>query len=653
MRPPFSALLGLLCAVACGASAPPAHTSNEAVVTSTPAATLPGIAGAPEDGAAVPVASGDPVWGDRRAPVTIVFFGDFQCPFTGKVEETVRSLEQHYGPSDLRVVWKDLPLPFHDHARAAAEAADAVLSIGQSDAYYRFWSLALQNQTNLTDASFEAWATASGVDVAAFRRAVQARAGAAKVDADMALAQRLGVVGTPTAFVNGIAIQGAQPYSAFTAIIDAELPQAKARLAAGVAADALYAERAKANWKPIAPDADEDEPKEDTTTVWTVPLGNSPVRGLAAAPVTLVVFSDFQCPFCKRLEPTLKKVVDTYGDKVRIVWKDAPLPFHPHAEPAAELAREARAEKGDAAFWKVHDALFESQPKLDDDDLIAIASQAGLDTTRVKSAIKAKKHAAAIDVDRDLGDDLEVMGTPQLFINGRRLVGAQPFERVQAMVDEEVAHASALVAKGTSPAALYVEIEKAAAPPPVPETKTITPRAKAPFKGPAGAKVVIEEFADFQCPYCSRADETLQKVFAAYPGKVKLVWRNYPLPFHAHATLAAEAAAEAQRQKGDTGFWAMHDKLYAHQGDDAGLDRAALEGYAKDLGLNVAAFKSALDGHTHMAEIDEDKRAADAAGIQGTPAFIIGGYSLSGAQPYPKFKRLIERVLADGPAKAR
>lgn len=111
----------------------------------------------------------------------------------------------------------------------------------------------------------------------------------------------------------------------------------------------------------------EDEEPVDTA-VWKVPVGRSPVRGKADAPITIVEFSDFQCPFCKRAEPTIDEVRRTYGDKVRVVWKDEPLPFHPRATPAAELARFAYAKKGQDGFWKVHDALFASQPKLEDSE---------------------------------------------------------------------------------------------------------------------------------------------------------------------------------------------------------------------------------------------------------------------------------------------
>jgi protein-disulfide isomerase len=659
MRLPFArtfsgATLAMLAAsVSCGGGVTPAAKSPAlgASAGTAPAAMGPLAAAAPsEEGAIVPISATDPVWGSRRALVSIVIFGDFQCPYTAMILKTVQALEQKYGPSDLRVVWKDLPLAFHAQARPAAEAGQAVNILGKSDAFWKYWEQALGHQTDLSAASFESWAQGSGVDVASYRRLVDAHAGAAQVDAGRAVASQLGVTGTPTFVINGFAIEGAQPLDKLTAAIDVELADARARLAGGVAPDALYTQLAKDNWKPPAPDAEDDEPKEDDTRVWNVPVAGAPARGNASALVTIVEFSDFQCPYCKRVEATLKEVREKYGDKVRLVWRDEPLPFHPHAHPAAEVAREARAEKGDKGFWAAHDAIFDSQPKLEDDDLLAVAHTLGLDEARVKTALSSKRYAAAIQADADLSDDLHASGTPHFFINGRRLVGAQPLAGFVAIIDDEIHRAEALVAKGTPPSAVYDTVMKTAEKPPIAEVRHVTPRATAPFKGPAGARVVIEEFADFQCPFCSRADETLRQVTKTYGGKVKIVWRNLPLPFHEHAALAAEAAAEAQHQKGDVGFWAMHDKLFAHQSDAAGLEHPALDAYARELGLDVAAFDRAIDGSTHAADIAADTSAADAAKIGGTPAFIIGGYYIAGAQPFDKFRRIIDEVVAHGPA---
>ncbi|MGH7285051.1 MAG: DsbA family protein, partial [Polyangiaceae bacterium] len=183
---------------------------------------------------------------------------------------------------------------------------------------------------------------------------------------------------------------------------------------------------------------------------------------------------------------------------------------------------------------------------------------------------------------------------------------------------------------------------------PAPEKKTVSIPATSPVRGKSTATVSVVEFADFQCPFCKRAeDDAVSQIRKDYPDKVKIVWRDLPLPFHQNAEPAAEAAREAYAQKGATGFWKMHDLLFANQ---TKLERTDLDGYAKQVGLDMTKFAAAIDQHTHKAEIDADSKAAEAAGIQGTPAFVVNGYFLSGAQPYTKFKKLIDRSLSEASA---
>jgi protein-disulfide isomerase len=382
--------------------------------------------------------------------------------------------------------------------------------------------------------------------------------------------------------------------------------------------------------------------------VWLVPIGKSPVRGKNTALVTIVEFSDFQCPFCKKVEPTLEQVQKEYGDKVRIVWKNNPLPFHPRAEPAAQLAIEARAQRGDAAFFRVHDALFADQQHLDDASLEALAGAAGLDVKRAMKAVADHKHRKIIDEDQDLADDLQANGTPHFFVNGRRLVGAQPIEKFRSVIDEEIARAEALVKAGLAPAKVYDKLQANAKAPPPPERKAIpAPTKDNPSRGPAGAKVVVQVFSDFQCPFCKRVKATIEQLEQEFAGKIRIVWRNHPLPMHKDAEPAAEAAMEAFRQKGAPGFWAMHDLLFASQSQPGGLERPALEGYAAQLGLDLGRFTNALDTSAHKGLIDADSKVAADASISGTPAFVINGYFVSGAQPAAKFRKLIKRALGE------
>jgi protein-disulfide isomerase len=136
-------------------------------------------------------------------------------------------------------------------------------------------------------------------------------------------------------------------------------------------------------------------------------------------------------------------------------------------------------------------------------------------------------------------------------------------------------------------------------------------------------------------------------VMKNYGDKVKFVWRNMPLPMHADAPLAAQASMEAYKQKGSDGFWKMHDLLYGAQKTEGGLKREALDKYAQQLGLNMDKWKTALDTQSHKAEVDADAKAGNDAGISGTPAFLINGYFINGAQPFGKFRKLIDKALAD------
>jgi protein-disulfide isomerase len=167
--------------------------------------------------------------------------------------------------------------------------------------------------------------------------------------------------------------------------------------------------------------------------------------------------------------------------------------------------------------------------------------------------------------------------------------------------------------------------------------------AVGPTKGEATAPITIVEFADFECPYCARATETVQRVLAAYPGKIRLVFRHFPLSFHPKAPKAAEASACADQQGK---FWLFHDALF----DSQELEVDAMKQQAAKLGLDAKRFDACLDGGQALATIKKDMAAGQLAGVTGTPAFFINGVLLSGAQPEEAFRKLIDRELTAKPA---
>jgi protein-disulfide isomerase len=172
-----------------------------------------------------------------------------------------------------------------------------------------------------------------------------------------------------------------------------------------------------------------------------VSTDGAPVRGAAGAPVALVEFSDFQCPFCAQAQATLKQILERYPGKVKLVYRDLPLDaIHPQARRAAEAARCARDQ---GKFWEYHDMLFGHFPQAAPDDLKQYAQQVGLDLTKFEGCLSGGVHKAAVQRDVDEGSRLGITGTPAFFVNGRPLEGAQPLEAFARVIEEELARIAA------------------------------------------------------------------------------------------------------------------------------------------------------------------------------------------------------------------
>jgi protein-disulfide isomerase len=598
-----------------------------------------------------------PVRGGAAPKVTIIEFADFQCPFCARVKPTLDTLLRKYGP-DVALVFRHNPLPFHEHAMPAAEAAEAARVQG------KFWEMHDQlyaHQQELDRDALDRYAGALGLDLARFKADVDGEAGKQRIDRDADDAQRFSTGGTPVFFINGRSLNGAQPIEAFRKAIEEELRKADALLAAGTPRAELYAALTREGLdKRVVPPAPPAKPDPDADRRIRVDVAGAPARGPADAPVTIVEFADFQCPFCVRAEETLERLRHEYPGQIRFVWRDLPLPFHPEARPAAIAARAAGAQ---GKFWAMHDRLYgASTGPLGRERYERDAAQLGLDLGRFRAALDAETGKAGIDADALAATKAGATGTPTFYVNGKRLVGAQPYESWKPLVDAELKNAEEMVAKGTPRAKLYAALMKDALPvrPPDktpdddggedrPENDTKVYAVKpgdAPSKGPADAPLTLVLFSDFQCPFCKRVEPTLAALEKQYGGKLRIVWKNYPLPFHENAAPAAEAAMAADAQGK---FWPMHDKLFEN---NTALDRASLEKYAQELGLDMARFKADLDAHKYRARIEADTREGSAVGVDGTPASFINGRKIAGAYPLETFQAIADAELAKAEAAA-
>ncbi len=166
--------------------------------------------------------------------------------------------------------------------------------------------------------------------------------------------------------------------------------------------------------------------------------------------------------------------------------------------------------------------------------------------------------------------------------------------------------------------------------------------AGAPRKGGEKAAVIVVEFSDFQCPFCSRVSPALEKIHDVYGDEVQIVFKHLPLSIHPKAP-AAHAAAEAAHRQGR--FWEMHDRIFSAQRD---MSPENYREYATDMGLDLAQYDRDVSSGSVKSRIDADVREAAKLGVTGTPSFFVNGRFLSGAQPFESFKRIIDEELKEG-----
>jgi protein-disulfide isomerase len=499
---------------------------------------------------------------------------------------------------------------------------------------------------------------------------------------------------------------------------------------------------------------------EPEPPVHDISTAGHPSLGLATAPVTVVVFSDFQCPYSAKAAPDLKRLVGAFPGKVRVVFRHFPLPAHKEAQKAAEAA-ECAHEQG--KFWEYHDLLLANQKKLGLEDLRQYAARLDLDMARFNQGLQSGKYAVKVKNDFGEGVRYRVRGTPAFYINGQprrtktdyfadllpyveaalrdekadgqaarkapagilaevdgvpiteadlpkgtfydqenrlyqvkleqarkllepklvalaakkkgipidslyhREIFTTPLpQEVQAQVEafrgyvegnprlmrmgeeerkreilkllkitpdpsgrfdtlvmrklaEMVRNRKleqgrpALVARLMQEAGVKINLQ-----PPTPPVYEIATQDH-PSLGPENAPVTVAVFSDFQCPYSAQAAPTLNQVLVRYPGKVRVVFRNFPLSFHTYAQKAHEAA-ECANEQGK--FWPYHDILFANQGA-LGVDD--LKRYATNTGLDVERFNQCLDAGKYAEKVRKDYEEGLRYNVRGTPTFFING----------------------------
>jgi protein-disulfide isomerase len=390
-----------------------------------------------------------PTRGPADAPITIVEFSDFACGYCNRMQPVLRQVERLH-PGLIRWVYRPLPLD-EDDGTLASEAAIAAGLQG------RFWPMhdrLFAVRGRVDRAAVELLAVELGLDLVRFRDDLDRGAARAAVDANLAAARALGVGGTPAFFVNGRALPGAVPLTALVDVIAAELARAREVPAGPDRYAALIGDG--------RPRADVDEPRYPQRELtseerYRVGLGlPGHRRGPDDAAVTIVVWSDFLCPYCVRQAPVLEALRAAHPTRVRVVYRHYPLAIHPGADVAAEAAVEAGRQ---GKFWAFHDELMAAAAGgLPRSVLLERAARVGLDLGALTAALADHRHRDVVLADAAAAAALGAGGTPTVIVNGLALPGMVEADELEAVVAAELARADELVARGVAPADVYAII---------------------------------------------------------------------------------------------------------------------------------------------------------------------------------------------------
>lgn len=573
---------------------------------------------------------GHPYRGSPDAPIIIMEFSDYQCPFCGRFfEQTMPSLvENEIASGDALLVFYDFPLiNIHPQAVAAANAARCAGKQG-ADAYWAmhdllFGDIEAWSNSGAQDV-FSGYAEKLELDLDKYDICLSENTFGSEIEADLRTGSELGISGTPSFVINGQLLVGAQPLAVFE--------------------EAIATVKNGGQLASNEPEAQQNQPQAAPTPAALL-SEYAATLGDPDAPVKIVEFTDYQCPYCSRhsLE-TLPRIINDLIDTGRVFYaqKDLPLDqLHPNARIAAAAARCA-ADQG--AYWEMHDTLFAQQSEwaAADSSVIEIfasyAVEHDIDEASFVSCLESGQYDAAVEANAREARSLGISGTPFFFVDGYPLNGARPYEHFELAVE-------------------YAEdgrLAEAYAPPPEDEPQQPTAPLDVPIGdaysiGDIDAPITIVEYTDFQCPFCSRHfTQTYPQIAEQYieTGIVRYVFKDFPLTsIHPQAVEAAEAA----RCAGDQGmFLDMYSRIFMDQAQWSGIQPTELfSEYAAELDLDMNDFGECLESGKYEAEVNADLQEGLQLGVTGTPAFFVNGFPISGAQPFEVFEQYVEGLLAD------
>jgi len=413
----------------------------------------------------VDLADDDFAKGGATPLVTIVVFSDFACPPCSRLWQVLDHIVEDYG-DDVRVVFRSYTVAGFVGGEQAAEAVFAAGAQG------KFWEMharlfgQLEQGGGFDRPTMRAHAEAIGLDVPRFLDDLDTGTQTARRARDRRAATSLGIKGLPVTFVNGLYLAGFVDEAAMHGIVDEEIKRARALVDDGVPRADLYPTlMSKASTKRVGMPEDAEGLRADLAKKAAAaappktliqPRGDaryrigpteSGLRGKPDAPVVIVAFVDFQCPFCRRAwKEELVGILDRYPDDVALAVRHLPLPIHNAATGAAKAALAAGKQ---GKFWELHDRLYAHDGTLGRGAFVEWVGELGLDTAAFLAALDDPATAKIVENDVRIANKVGVTGTPGFFVNGRHVDGYTPGV-LSGVVDEELARAKKMIEAGTA-----------------------------------------------------------------------------------------------------------------------------------------------------------------------------------------------------------
>jgi protein-disulfide isomerase len=334
--------------------------------------------------------------------------------------------------------------------------------------------------------------------------------------------------------------------------------------------------------------------------------------------VEVVLYSDFQCPYCAHFARAFRELQSkgVEGVQTTVRFKHFPLGMHP-AAPLMHRAALAAGEQG--KFWEMHDLLFANQAAFAPDKLTQYATELGLDAERFAKDLKSEGLGQLVEADKAEGERLGVQGTPTFFVNGRVYSGTRTYEQLRQLVEYEQRRMRALS-----------EISD-----------------ESLSRGPSDAPVTLEIFADLQSPVSRPALDIVDEAVRRYPSKIRIQFRNFPLAFHPEAKLAHEAAMTAAARGR---FWDFARHILSTQ--DA-LREQDLIAHAGRLGLDQEQFAELLRQHRYTPRVEADIEAGLKRGVRGSPVVFVNTHRIDGVPSLEKLIGYVESELTASRGQAR